>query len=404
MVATVDSSAFSMERRDPPSTGTPTFGVEEEFLLLDPETGAGVARAAEVIRDCRDAAGVVAESMTFMVETRTPVCRTLREVRRSLWTGRRRVADLARRHGAMVVASGVAPFDLPSPPAVTDNPRYRELLRRFPFAMSTNGTCACHVHVAVPTRQVGVEVLLRLRRWLPALIALTANSPIWQGHDTGWASQRLVFASRWPTVVPAPPVWLVEEYDDLLTRAIASGDALDARSVYFLARLSPRYPTVEIRLADVSLSADEALFYAALVRALVTMAVGEAVRRQPVTVVPQAALRASCRSAAQVGLGGTLPDPQSGERVESWGLVDRLVAQVRPQLRAQGAEAFVVSMLDRLRVVGGGADRQRRLLRAARTPAGFVAALTEATTGDGQARVGTRGPQAIYRAFDEAAS
>jgi glutamate---cysteine ligase / carboxylate-amine ligase len=380
MVATVDSSLFANGQCDAPSTGAPTVGVEEEFTLLDLGTGAVVPRATEVIRDCRDAAGVVAESMTFMVETRTPVCRTLREVCRTLRTGRRRVADVARRHGAVIVASGLAPFGLPSPPTVTDNPRYRELLRRFPFAMSTNGTCGCHVHVAVPTRQLGVEALLRLRRWLPPLIALTANSPIWQGRDTRWASHRLVFASRWPTAVPSPPVWSVEEYDDLLNEAVSSGDALDVRSVYFLARLSPRYPTVEMRVADVSLTADETLCYAGLVRALVTMAVDEAIRGRPVAFVPQAALRESCRSAAQVGLGGTLTDPLTEERIESWGLVDRLVAQVRPQLRAHGDETLVVSMLDRLRVVGGGADRQRRLFHAARSPAAFVAALAETTT------------------------
>jgi len=382
MVAFVDRSPVRSGRCAVPPAGAPTVGVEEEFTLLDPVTGAVVARAAEVIRDCRDAAGVVAESMTFMVETRTPVCRSLGEVRQALRTGRRRVADVAPRHGAMVVASGLAPFGLPSPPTITDDPRYLELARRFPFAMSTNGICGCHVHVAVPTRQLGVEVLLRLRRWLPALIALTANSPIWQGRDAGWASQRLVFASRWPTGVPAPPVWSVEEYDDLLSRTISSGDALDARSVYFLARLSPRYPTVETRVADVSLTADETLCYAGLVRALVTMAVDEALRGQPVALVPQAALRESCRSAAQVGLAGALTDPQTGDRVESWGLVDRLLAQVRPQLCAHGDEALVVSTLNRLRVVGGGAERQRRLFRAAPSPAAFVAALAETTTTD----------------------
>jgi carboxylate-amine ligase len=83
-----------------------------------------------------------------------------------------------------------------------------------------------------------------------------------------------------------------------------------------------------------------------------------------------------------VGLVGTLTDPQTGERVDAWGLVDRLVAQVRPQLRAHGDEALLVSTLDRLRVVGGGAERQRRLFRAAPSPAAFVAALAETTTTD----------------------
>jgi carboxylate-amine ligase len=382
MVAIVERSPVRRRRRAAPPTGAPTVGVEEEFTLLDPGTGAVVPLAAEAIRDCRNPAGVVAESMTFMVETRTPVCRTLGEVHHALRTGRRRVADVAGRHGAVTVASGLAPFGLPTPPAVTDNPRYLELARRFPFAMSTHGTCGCHVHVAVPSRQLGVEALLRLRRWLPALIALTANSPIWQGREAGWASQRLVFASRWPTAVPAPPVCSVEEYDDLLSGAVSSGDALDARSVYFFARLSPRYPTVETRVADVSLTADETLCYAGLVRALVTSGVDEALNGRPVAFVPHAALRESCRSAAQMGLGGTLTDPQTGERVESWGLVDRLVAQVRPQLRANGDEDLVVSTLNRLRVVGGGAERQRRLFRAAPSSAAFVAALAEATTAD----------------------
>jgi carboxylate-amine ligase len=380
MVALVDRSPVDSLRCAVSSADAPTVGVEEEFTLLDPVTGQVVPCAAEVIRDCGDAAGVVAESMTFMVETRTPVCRTLREVHQALRTGRRRVVDVARRHGAIVVASGLAPFGLPNPPAITDDARYLELARRFPFAMSTNGSCGCHVHVAVPTRQLGVEVLLRLRRWLPALIALTANSPIWQGRDAGWASQRLVFVSRWPTALPAPPVRSVEEYDGLLSRATSSGDALDARSVYFLARLSPRYPTVEVRVADVSLTVDETLGYAGLVRALVAMAVEDAVRGRPVALVPQAALRESCRYAAQVGLVGALTDPQTGDRVESWRLVDRLLAHVRAQLCAHGDEALVVSTLNRLRVVGGGAERQRQLFRAAPSPARFAAALADATT------------------------
>lgn len=409
MVVTVDRSLTRESRSAARSAGAPTIGVEEEFTLLDPATGAVVPRAGEVIRDCQDTAGVVAESMTYMVETRTPVCRTLRDVQRSLRTKRRRVAAVAGGHGAVVVASGLAPFGLPDPATVTDKPRYRELLRRFPRAMSTNGTCGCHVHVAVPTRQLGVEALLRLRRWLPPLIALTANSPIWQGGDTGWASQRSVFASRWPTVVPAPPVRSVAEYDDLLTEAVSSGDALDPRSVYFLARLSPRYPTVEIRLADVSLTADETLCYTGLVRALVTMAVDEAVRGRPAAFVPQAALRESCRSAARVGLDGTLTDPETGERLESWRLVDRLVAHVRPQLRAHGDEPLVVSTLDRVRAVGGGADRQRRLFRAAGSPAGFATALAETTTADLYEAdgpgpgLGASGPMTMDRTFERVA-
>ncbi len=355
------------------------MGVEEEFTLLHPVTGAVARRAGAVIRDCRDPSGVVAESMSYMVETRTPVCRTLGEVHQALLTRRREVVRAARGRGAAVAATGLAPYGLPTRPAVTDDPRYLELARRFPFAMRLNGTCACHVHVAVPTRQLGVEALLRLRPWLPALIALTANSPIWEGRDGGWASQRMVFASRWPTTVPAPPVGSVEEYDAVLSRAVSTGQALDVRSVYFLARLSPRYPTIETRVADVGLTADETACYAGLVRALVASAIDAALLGRPVVAVPQAALRESCLVAARVGLVGVLTDPRTGEGIEPWRLVDALVEEVRPHLCAHGDEAFVDLTLDRLRVVGGGAERQRRLFAEAPSPAAFVASLAETT-------------------------
>ena len=340
-----------------------------------------VPAAAEVIRECRNPARVVAESMRFMVETRTPVCDSLAEVHEGLSTMRRRVAEVASRYGVVTVASGVPPFGMPDPPQVTDEPRYHELARRFPSAMRINGICGCHVHVGVATRQVAVEALLRLRPWLPPLIALTANSPIWEGEVTSWASRRFLLASRWPTVMPAPPARSVEEYDHLVGQAIASGKALDSRSVYFLARLSPSYPTIEVRAADMCLTVDEAVAYAGLVRALVSMAVDEAATGSPVIPVQQALLRRSCRSAARVGLHGMVTDPQTGSQVPAWELIDALVDRVQPLLRAHGDEARVLATIDRVRAVGGGADRQRRLFRLCNSSGAFAAALATSMVG-----------------------
>jgi glutamate---cysteine ligase / carboxylate-amine ligase len=378
---TAHHSHVGEHRRAARATEVPTVGVEEELILLDSASGVVVPAAADVIRECRNPAGVVAESMRFMVETRTPVCSSLAEVHEGLSTMRRRVSAVAVRPNIVTVASGVPPFGMPDPPQVTDEPRYHELARRFPLAMRTNGICGCHVHVGVATRQVGVEALRRLRAWLPPLIALTANSPIWEGEVTSWASRRFLLASRWPTVMPAPPSRSVEEYDHLLRQAIASGKALDVRNVYFLARLSPRYPTIEVRAADMCLTVDEAVAYAGLVRALVSTAVDEAAMGRPVIPVRQALLRQSCLSAARAGLDGTVTDPQTGSRVPAWDLIDALVARVQPVLCAHGDEARVLSVIDRVRAVGGGADRQRRLFRVSSSPGAFAAALATGMTG-----------------------
>ena len=184
------------------------------------------------------------------------------------------------------MASGVAPYRTPGLAAVTGQPRYQELARRYSPVVAEAGTCACHVHVGVPSRDLGVQVLARLRPWLAPLLAVTANSPIAGGHDTGWASWRYAIQSRWPTAAP-PAVWPdAAAYDTAVRRLIARGAALDERSVYFLARLSPRYPTVEVRVADVCLDAGTAVLLAGLTRALVATALAEARRGTPVAAPP----------------------------------------------------------------------------------------------------------------------
>ena len=225
-----------------------TLGVEEEFVLLDPSTGATVLAAAELVRMLGGEPGVRTELMRFQVETVSAVCTSLDEAGRELTRLRRLAADAAAQLGCRLVASGVAPYGTPGLAAVTGQPRYRELARRYGRVVAEAGTCACHVHVGVPSREAGVQVLARLRPWLAPLLAVSANSPIAGGHETGWASWRYPIWSRWPTAVP-PAAWPdAAAYDTSVRRLIGQGAALDERSVYFLARLSPRYPTVEVRV------------------------------------------------------------------------------------------------------------------------------------------------------------
>ena len=171
----------------PPGTvraaGVITLGVEEEFLLLDPSTGATVLAAPDLVRMLGEP-GVRPELMRFQVETATAVCTSLDEAGRELIRLRRLAADAAAHLGCRLVASGVAPYGTPGLDALTPQPRYQELARRYAPVVAQAGTCACHVHVGVPSRDLGVQVLARLRPWLAPLLAITANSPIADGHDT----------------------------------------------------------------------------------------------------------------------------------------------------------------------------------------------------------------------------
>ena len=268
------------------AAGAITLGVEEEFVLLDPSTGVTVLAGPDLVRMLGGEPGVQQELMRFQVETGTRVCTSLDEAGRELVRLRRLAASAAARLGCRLVASGVAPYRTPGLAAITGQPRYRELARRYGPVVAEAGTCGCHVHVGVPSRDLGVQVLARLRPWLAPLLAVTANSPIAGGHDTGWASWRYVIQSRWPTATP-PAAWPdAAAYDAAVRRLIGQGAALDERSVYFLARLSPRYPTVEVRVADVCLDAGAAVLAAGLTRALVATALAEARRGTPVAAPP----------------------------------------------------------------------------------------------------------------------
>jgi len=171
----------------------------------------------------------------------------------------------------------------------------------------------------------------------------------------------------------------VEAYDAEVRAAISTGLALDVRSVYYLARLSPRYPTLEVRVADVCLTVDHAVAYAGLVRALVATIVDEVRRGAPLQHVPDAVLLESCWSAARVGLAGRLSDPRTGVPLAATAVVAGLLDTVRPALDAWGDEPVVAPTIGHLVDVGGGAALHRQLLRSAGAPSAYARALSGLT-------------------------
>ncbi|GGJ81798.1 putative glutamate--cysteine ligase 2 [Pilimelia anulata] len=347
-----------------------TVGVEEEFLLLERD-GAVAPVAAEAVRRGGGEEGELQpEFMSYQLETATPVCRSLDELRDHLGRLRRLAARGADRAGARLVSVGVPPFHSGRYDEVSAQPRYLELARRYPFGPRMGAACACQVHVGVPDPDVRVQVLARLRPWLPTLLAMTANSVISNGADTGWSSDRYRSLLRWPSFRP-PRNWHGQRgYDRAVRRLINRGAAMDPASVYLLARLSDRYPTVEVRVADACLTVDDAVLLAALVRGLVTSLVEESPQRPEPQPRPADARRTGVRSgllhAAQYGLGA------GGKQVA----LERLYAKVRPALGPDELRE-VERRLDIVRREGNGADRQRKLWAGTGRPSDFVEALAD---------------------------
>jgi len=350
----------------PPGTaraaGDITLGVEEEFVLLDRSAGAAVPAGPVVARMLDGEPGVQQEVMRFQVETATRVCTSLDDLGRDLIRLRRLAAGAAASADCLLVASGIAPYSAPGLAALTDQPRYQELARQFgPLVAGTGGACGCHVHVGVPSRDLGVQVLAQLRPWLAPLLAITVNSPIADGRDTAWASCRYPAWSRWPTA-SMPEMWPdAAAYDAAVRRLIGQGAALDEQGIYFPARLSPRYPTVEVRVADACLDAGTAVLLAGLPAA------------------PASRVNAALAAAARHGLAGPAIDPVTGHAANARSAVSRLIDHVYPALSDHGDAQTITRLLRRLDQQGTGADRQRALFASAASPPMFARALARAT-------------------------
>ncbi len=339
-----------------------TVGVEEELLLIQSDrdavapVGGAVAAAAAASEDPI----VEREFKQEQVEIGSSPTLELAELRADLVTLRQGAAEVAKAHGARVVAIATSPWKVSPQP--TPDERYLRMTREFGLLAREQLTCGQHVHVSVHSRAEGVAVLDRIRNWLPVLTALSANSPFWQGQDTGYGSFRSVLWGRWPSAGPTELFGDEAGYDEQVEELIRSGGALDDGMIYFDARLSARYPTVEIRVADVCTDVSDAVLLAALARALVDTAARAWRNDEPVPAVRTALLRSASWRAARWAVSGTLIDPRDGTQRPAWTVIDELVELLTPALAASGDRELVTHGLRRLAEDGVGAQRQRAVL------------------------------------------
>ncbi|GGN84548.1 putative glutamate--cysteine ligase 2 [Actinoplanes lobatus] len=358
-----------------------TLRVEEDFLLLDPAHGWPTQAAPALLDSLRGLPGPHADLMRYQISATTPECSNAAGLSRELHRARDLLATGAHGLGCELVASGTAPYGAHGLSTISDLPRYRALALRYPALAARSGVCGCRVHVTVPSRDLGARVLGRLRPWLATLLAISANSPIAGGRDTGWASTRYEALAPWPTLRP-PEVWPgADAYDQAVRQAVRAGSALDERGVQFLARLTPGRPEVEVRVTDTCPDAATTVLVATLTRALVATAAAEIHADVPAAPAPRPWVVAGVLVAARNGLGGMGVDPCTGRAVPAWDLLHRAVGHAGKALADLGDTDTVDALLTRLRELGTGADRQRRLWTSTAAAPAMVASLRALTVG-----------------------
>ncbi|WP_336648107.1 carboxylate-amine ligase [Microbacterium sp. MMO-10] len=327
-----------------------TFGIEEEFLLLDARTLAPVDDAMQAIAelDGRHDGTVAAEFLRSQVEYATPVCTTMPEAIDALLGFRRLLGRWAADAGVVAAGTGTPPAGQ-TLAVISEGERYAEISAEVTSLTDDHQIGGLHVHVGVD-RDLRVRASNALRGWLPVLLALSANSPFWNGRDTGYDSWRAIHSRRWTTYGIPPAFRDDDDYVRTVAALVGIGATTDARALNWNVRLSTVYPTVEVRVCDAQLDAASSVALAVIIRALVDAADDEGMSR-----TDHAPWDAALWHAARHGVRGTLVDPRTGRPAPASDVLRALLDRVAPHLNGSETRA-VTAMLDRRR---SGAARQR---------------------------------------------
>lgn len=343
------------------STEQFTVGVEEEYQIINSQTRELHSRQERILNGAQDALGehVTPELYLSQIEIGTPICLNLREVRGELVRLRREVIASAEREGNRIAAAGTHPFSHWEDQQLTPKARYVGIAQDYQQLAREQLIFGCHVHIGILDREVAIQVMNRARAWLAPMLALAANSPFWLGADTGYASFRTEIWRRWP-MAGTPQVFSSRaEYDRLVEALVQTESISDATKIYWDARPSARFETVEFRVTDVCMTIDEAVMIAGLARSLAQTCYGQAVRDEEVRHARPELLRAAKWRAARYGLDADLIDIEGERAVPAAELVEKFLAYLRPALEENGEWDEISTLVRETLGRGTGASRQR---------------------------------------------
>jgi carboxylate-amine ligase len=340
-----------------------TIGIEEEYQVVEPETGA-MRSAGTLVRDADWTDSIIPEMQESTIEIGTPVCASAAEARERLRTLRLQTSAVAASEGLAIIAAGLHPFSRWEGHTIPDERRYREIVTRYGRIARDEHIFGMHIHVAIPEDVDRIPIINVLRHALPLLLALSTSSAFFEGEDTSFASFRTIIWRRWPSSGVTPRFRSQEEFDAYVDVLLASRTIRDRGNLYWSMRPHGKYPTIEFRITDVCPNIDDAVAIAAFARAL-TVAVREGVIRDRPGTVPdvleQEMLRVNEWRVARDGLDARILNAMNGTEHDTVRVVLRrtldILEPVAQQLGDSEALAHVQTILER----GTAADRMRTI-------------------------------------------
>lgn len=336
-----------------------TLGVEEEYMVIDPHTRELKSHDQKIVeiasQELKD--HVKAEMHQAVVEVGTGICANVHEARTDISKLRKSVSEIAKSLNLRIGAAGTHPFSHWSTQLITPNPRYDAIVNEMQEAARSNLIFGLHVHVGVSDKNMAIHIMNTVRYFLPHVYSLSANSPFWEGRNTGFKSFRTKVFDKFPrTGIPD----FFNDWDDFknyINLLIKTNCIDNAKKIWWDVRVHPFFDTIEFRICDVPLLVDETIAITALFQALVAKLHKLRLKNMSFIIYTKALVNENKWRASRYGIDGRLIDFGKQEEVDTRKLIFELldfVDDVVDDLGSREAINYVHKILDK----GTGADRQ----------------------------------------------
>ena len=340
-----------------------TIGIEEEYQTIDPESrdlrshihteifAQGQRMMAEKIK---------AEMHQSVVEVGTGVCRTIKEAKADVRQLRRQMIGLAGQNGLLLAASGTHPFSDWRLQEIHPDERYQKVVEDMQAVARANLIFGLHVHVGIEDRETTIHIMNQVRYFLPHLLALSANSPFWVGMNTGLKSYRCKVFDKFPRTNIPDTYESWSEYENFVSLLVRTGCIDNAKKIWWDVRPHPFFRTLEFRICDIPLRADETIAIAAMIQATVAKLYKLHAQNQGFRKYSRALIMENKWRASRYGLDGSLIDFGRETEVPTRDLIQEyllFIDDVVDELDCRDEINYVQQMLQN----GCGADRQLRV-------------------------------------------
>src|SRR6188472_2662426 len=339
-----------------------TLGVEEEYMVVDPETRELKSHEQKIVHEGQKVIKdkVKAEMHQAVVEVGTDICADADEAWQDVAALRKTISDIATGLGYSMGAAGTHPFSHWESQLITEHARYNEIVNELQEAARSNLIFGLHVHVGMLTREMANHIANSTRYFLPHIYALSTNSPFWEGRITGYKSFRTKVFDKFPRTGIPEAFESIEAYENFVKLLVKTNCIDNAKKIWWDLRVHPFFNTVEFRICDIPMTVQETIAIAALFQAICAKLYKLRSQNLNFMMYSRALLNENKWRASRYGIDGSMIDfgkeSEVNTRILIYELLD-FVDDVVPHLGSRHAIYHVHKMLEQ----GTGADRQLKV-------------------------------------------